>query len=147
LAQYGYNRDGKKGKLQIVFGLLCNSIGCPIAVEVFKGNTSDTTTLTNQIEKVRTRFGIQQVVWVGDRGMITSTRIQQDLKKQQNIDWISALRSTQIRSLVETESIQLSLFDEQNIAEISSPDYPQERLIACRNPILAADRASTREEL
>jgi transposase len=147
LAQYGYNRDGKKGKLQIVFGLLCNKQGCPIAVEVFEGNTADPTTFTKQIEKVRVRFGIKQVIWVGDRGMISSTRIQQDLKKEQQIDWISALRSTQIRSLVEQESIQLSLFDEQNIAEISSPDYPGERLIACRNPLLAADRAKTREEL
>nr|WP_248277962.1 IS1634 family transposase [Brasilonema sp. UFV-L1] len=146
LTQYGYNRDGKKEKLQIVFGLLCNREGCPIAVEVFEGNTADPTTLTNQIEKLRDRFGIKQVIWVGDRRIITSTTLKQDLKKG-SLDWISALRSTQIRSLIEHSSIQLSLFDEQNIAEISSDDYPGERLIACRNPILAADRAKTREEL
>ncbi|BAY49807.1 transposase IS1634 family protein [Scytonema sp. HK-05] len=147
LAQYGYNRDRKKGKLQIVFGLLCNREGCPIAVEVFEGNTADPKTFTNQIEKVRSRFGIKQVIWVGDRGMITQARIKEDLKNKQGIDWISALRSTQIRSLVEQEAIQLSLFDEQNLAEISSPDFPGERLIACRNPLLAADRDRTRLEL
>lgn len=147
LAQYGYNRDGKKGKLQIVFGLLCNHQGCPIAVEVFEGNTADPTTFTNQIEKVRSRFGIEQIIWVGDRGMITSTRIKEDLKTKEGIDWISALRSTQIRTLVEQEAIQLSLFDEQNLAEISSEDFPGERLIACRNPLLAADRDRTRMEL
>ncbi len=147
LAQYGYNRDGKKGKLQIVFGLLCNPEGCPIAVEVFEGNTSDPTTFTNQIEKVRSRFGIKQIIWVGDRGMITSSRIKEDLKTKQGMDWISALRSTQIRSLVEQEAIQLSLFDEHNDSEISSPDFAGERLIACRNPILAADRDRTRVEL
>lgn len=147
LAQYGYNRDGKKGKLQIVFGLLCNREGCPIAVEVFKGNTADPKTFTLQIEKMRERFGLKQVIWVGDRGIITSTTIKQELKAAGSLDWISALRSIQIRCLVEQSSIQLSLFDEQNIAEISSDDYPGERLIACRNPMLAADRAKTREEL
>jgi transposase len=147
IAEYGYNRDGKKGKLQIVFGLLCNKEGCPISVEVFEGNTSDPTTFTQQIEKVRARFGIKQVIWVGDRGIISSTRIKSSFKKAGQVDWISALRSNQIRSLVEQDYIQLSLFDEKNIAEISSPDYPGERLIACRNPFLAADRAKTREEL
>jgi transposase len=163
LAEYGYNRDGKKGKLQIVFGLLCNKEGCPIAVEVFEGNTSDPTTFTKQIEKVRVRFGIKQVIWVGDRGIISSTRIKSSFQKEHQIDWISALRSSQIRSLLEQDCIQLSLFDEKNIAEISSPDYPEERLIAvlqsstgrkptpptlrCRNPFLAADRAKNREEL
>ncbi|OUL29366.1 IS4 family transposase [Nostoc sp. RF31YmG] len=147
IAKYGYNRDGKKGKLQIVFGLLCNKEGCPISVEVFEGNTSDPTTFTQQIEKVRARFGIQQVIWVGDRGIISSTRIKSSFKKEHQVDWISALRSSQIRSLIEQDCIQLSLFDEKNIAEISSPDYLGERLIACRNPMLAADRAKTREEL
>jgi len=147
LAEYGYNRDGKRGKLQIVFGLLCNKEGCPISVEVFEGNTSDPTTFTQQIEKVRARFGIKQVIWVGDRGIISSTRIKSCFKKERQVDWISALRSSQIRSLVEQDCIQLSLFDEKNIAEISSPDYPGERLIACRNPFLAAERATTREEL
>ncbi|BAY96756.1 transposase IS1634 family protein [Tolypothrix tenuis PCC 7101] len=147
LAQYGYNRDGKRGKLQIVFGLLCSQEGCPIAIEVFSGNTADPKTFTLQIKKLRDRFGIKQVIWVGDRGIITSTSIKEDLKTAGSVDWISALRSTQIRSLVEQDSIQLSLFDEHNLAEISSDDYPGERLIACRNPILAADRAKTREEL
>lgn len=147
LAQFGYNRDQKKGKLQIVFGLLCNAQGCPIAVEVFEGNTGDPTTLVKQIEKVRSRFGIKQVVWVGDRGMITSARIKQDLQKVEGLDWITALRSSQIRALVEQEVIQLSLFDEQDLAEIESSDYPQERLIACRNPLLAESRAKTRVEL
>lgn len=147
IAKYGYNRDGKKGKLQIVFGLLCNKEGCPISVEVFEGNTSDPTTFTQQIEKVRARFGIKQVIWVGDRGIISSTRIKSSFKKEHQIDWISALRSNQICSLLEQDCIQLSLFDEKNIAEISSSDYPGERLIACRNPMLAAERAKTREEL
>ncbi len=147
LAHYGYNRDRKRGKLQIVFGLLCNREGCPIAIEVFEGNTSDPTTFTSQIEKVRSRFGIKQIIWVGDRGIITSSRIKEDFKKQQGIDWISALRSIQIRSLVEQGAIQLSLFDEQNLAEISCPDYPGERLVACRNPLLAAERNKTRLEL
>jgi transposase len=127
--------------------LLCNKEGCPISVEVFEGNTSDPTTFTQQIEKVRARFEIQQVIWVGGRGIISSTRIKSSFKKEHQVDWISALRSSQIRSLIELDCIQLSLFEEKNIAEISSPDYPGERLIACRNPILAADRAKTREEL
>jgi len=148
LARYGYNRDGKRGKLQIVFGLMCDASGCPIAVEVFEGNTADPKTLSNQITKLKERFGIAKIIWVGDRGIISSTTIQQHFQADdRSFDWISALRGVQIRSLVEQESIQLSLFDEQNIAEISSDDYPGERLIACRNPMLAAERAKTREEL
>jgi transposase len=149
LARYGYNRDGKRGKLQIVFGLICDAEGCPIAIEVFEGNTADPTTLTNQIAKLKERFGIAKIIWVGDRGIISSTTIQKHFhhNQERSFDWISALRATQIRSLVEQESIQLSLFDEKNLAEISSDDYPGERLIACRNPMLAADRAKTREEL
>lgn len=146
LAQFGYNRDRKKGKLQIVFGLLCNPQGCPIAVEVFEGNTGDPTTLPKQVEKVRSRFGIERVVWVADRGMITQARIKEDLQLLE-LDWITALRSNQIRVLVETDAIQLSLFDQQDLAEITSPDYPGERLIACRNPLLAQSRAQKREEL
>lgn len=146
LAQLGYNRDRKKGKLQIVFGLLCNPQGCPIAVEVFEGNTGDPTTLPKQVEKVRSRFGIERVVWVADRGMITQARIKEDLQLLE-LDWITALRSNQIRVLVETDAIQLSLFDQQDLAEITSPDYPGERLIACRNPLLAQSRAQKREEL
>lgn len=120
LAKYGYSRDRKKGFLQIVFGLICDKRGCPIAVEVFTGNTSDTTTITAQIEKVRHRFGLQQIVWVGDRGMITQTRILEDFKKTEGLDWITALRSSQIRKLVEQEAVQLSLFDEKNLVEFSS---------------------------
>lgn len=147
LAQYGYNRDGKRGKLQIVFGLLCNREGCPIAIEVFEGKTSDSKTFTKQIKKLQERFGIKQVIWVGDRGIISSTTIKQELKTAEAGDWIGAMRSSQIRSLVEQSYIQLSLFDQQNIAEISAADYPNERLIACRNPLLAAERKKTREAL
>ena len=147
LAERGYSRDGKKGKLQIVFGLLCDARGCPVAVEVFPGNTGDPTTLTPQIEKVRSRFGIKNVVWVGDRGMITNARINEDLKTTAGVDWITALRGPSIRKLMEQEAIQLSLFDQQNLAEIESPDYPGERLIACRNPILAAQQVRRREQL
>ena len=155
LAKRGYSsstsltasRDGKKGKLQIVFGLLCDPRGCPVAVEVFEGNTGDPTTLTPQIEKVRSRFGIENGVWVGDRGMIANARINDDLKKTPGVDWITALRGRSIRRLVEQEAIQLSLLDEQNLAEIESQDYPGERLIACRNPMLAVERVRAREEL
>jgi Transposase len=147
LAQFGYSRDRKKGKLQIIFGLLCNAQGIPVAVEVFEGNTGDPSTLPTQIEKVRTRFGIKRVVFVGDRGLITDARINENLKNVEGLDWITALRAPQIRQLVEREYLQLSLFDEQDLAEIQSPDYPGERLICCRNPLLAAERRRKREEL
>ena len=147
LAQFGYNRDGKKGKLQIIFGLLCNGQGIPIAVEVFSGNMSDSMTLADQIEKVRTRFGIERVVFVGDRGILTSARIDQELKTVEGLEWITALRSPQIRELAAQDYIQLSLFEQQDLAEISSPDYPGERLIACGNPMLAEERTSKRQEL
>jgi hypothetical protein len=147
LARYGYNRDKKKGFLQIVFGLICDNLGCPIAVEVFEGNTSDTTTITAQIEKVRHRFGIQQVVWVGDRGMITNTRILAEFQPVEGLDWITALRAPQIRKLVEQEAVQLSLFDETDLVEFSCSDYPGERLIACRNPMLAQEKSLTRVAL
>lgn len=147
LARYGYNRDKKKGFLQIVFGLICDKRGCPVAVEVFEGNTSDTTTITAQIEKVRHRFGIQQVVWVGDRGMITNTRILAEFQPVEGLDWITALRAPQIRKLVEQEAVQLSLFDETDLVEFSCSDYPGERLIACRNPMLAQEKSLTREAL
>ncbi|MEQ8757885.1 MAG: IS1634 family transposase [Coleofasciculus sp. G1-WW12-02] len=114
LAKFGYNRDKKKGKLQIVFGLLCNAQGCPISVEVFEGNTADPSTLTQQIEKVRTRFGLKKIIWVRDRGMITQARIREDLKETAGVDWITALRSSQIRKLVNQSYIQLSLFDERD---------------------------------
>jgi transposase len=147
LAQFGYSRDRKKGKLQIIFGLLCSAQGIPLAVEVFEGNTGDPTTLATQIEKVRHRFGLERVVFVGDRGLITQARINEQLKNIEGLDWITALRAPQIRQLVEQEYLQLSLFDQQDLAEIQSPDYPGERLIACRNPLLAAERAKKREEL
>jgi transposase len=147
LAKYGYNRDKKKGFLQIVFGLICDKRGCPVAVEVFEGNTSDTTTITAQIEKVRHRFGIQQVVWVGDRGMITNTRILAEFQPVEGLDWITALRASQIRKLVEQEAVQLSLFDETDLVEFSCSDYPGERLIACRNPMLAQEKSLTRVAL
>jgi transposase len=147
LARSGYNRDKKKGFLQIVFGLLCDKRGCPIAVEVFEGNSSDTTTITSQIQKVRHRFGIQQVVLVGDRGMITNTRILAEFQPVEGLDWITAKRASQIRKLVEQEAVQLSLFDETDLVEFSCSDYPCERLIACRNPFLAEEKALTRVAL
>jgi len=147
LANYGYSRDKKKGKLEIVFGLLCNEEGCPIAVEVFSGNTNDTTTLGAQIEKVRCRFGIKRVVWVGDRGMITQTRINQELAASQQLDWITALRGNQIRKLAQQEVIQLGLFDQTNLVELESSSYPRERLIACRNPLVAEASQLKREKL
>ncbi|NEO80724.1 IS1634 family transposase [Moorena sp. SIO4G3] len=147
LANYGYSRDKKKGKLQIVFGLLCNQEGCPIAVEVFEGNTNDTATLGKQIEKVRSRFGLKRVVWVGDRGMITQTRINQEFSTTEGLDWVTALRGTQIRKLAEQEVVQLGLFDQTNLVELESSSYPGERLIACRNPILAEANQLKREQL
>jgi len=147
LAQLGYNRDGKKGKKQIVLGLLCSVQGCPIAVEVFEGNTADPKTLASQIAKVRTRFGLSRVVIVGDRGMITEARLRDDLRCEQGIEWITALRAPAIRKLVQNGSLQLSLFDEKDLAEISDPNYPDERLVVCKNPFLAYERARKREDL
>ena len=147
LAKLGHSRDGKKDKLQIVFGLLCNAQGCPVAVEVFDGNTGDPKTLASQIEKLRTRFELKHVVLVGDRGMITSARIRKELAPIEGLDWITALRAPAIRALVEMKALQLSLFDEKDLAEISSPEYPGERLIACKNPLLAAERNRKRREL
>ena len=146
LAKYGYSRDGKRDRPQIVFGLLCDAEGCPVAVEVFAGNTTDSTTFNAQVEKVRRRFGIEHVAWVGDRGMITQARIA-DMKEAKGLDWVTALEADQIRALVADRSLQLSLFDERGLVEISDPAYPDERLIACRNPLLAAERAQRREEL
>lgn len=143
LAKFGYNRDGKAGKLQIVFGLLCTSAGCPVAVEVFEGNVGDPSTLQNQIDKLKARFALDRVVLVGDRGMITEARLEQTLKPA-GLDWITALRAPAIRSLAEAGAIQLSLFDERDLAEITSPDYPGERLVVCRNPLLAEERARKR---
>jgi len=147
LAHLGHSRDGKKGKLQIVYGLLCNRHGTPVAVEVFAGNTADPMTLGAQIKKLRHRFGIQRLILVGDRGMITQARIDQELRDVEGLDWISALRSSQIAELVAAGLIEPSLFDEKNLAEIQSPDFPGERLVVCRNPLLARSRAHKREEL
>ena len=148
LAAMGYPRDRKKGKLQIVFGLLCNAQGCPVAVEVYKGNTGDPTTLTDQITKVRSRFGLSRVVFVGDRGMLTSARIREEMAPVEGLDWVSALRAEPIRKLAQDEGpLQPSLFDRTDLAEIHHPDFPGERLIACMNPWLAAERARKREAL
>ena len=146
LARFGYSRDGKKGKLQIVYGLLCAADGCPVAVEVFAGNTADPMTLSGQIDKLKARFGLSRVVLVGDRGMITSARIRDELKPA-GLDWITALRAPQIRALLDTGAFQLSLFDERDLAEITSPEFPGERLVVCKNPLLAEERARKREDL
>ena len=147
LVKFGYQRDGKRGVPQIVYGLLCSAEGCPIAVEVFAGNTADPATLGVQISKVRRRFGIQRVVFVGDRGMITSKRIDEELRDVDGLDWITALRADNIRLLASKGVIEASLFDERNLAEVNSPDYPGERLVVCRNPLLADERARKRNEL
>ena len=146
LAKRGYNRDGKKGKLQIVYGLLCAPDGCPVAVEVFEGNTADPNTLGAQIDKLKQRFGLKHVVLVGDRGMITQARIDEELRPA-GLDWITALRAPDIQALAAGGSLQMSLFDDRDMASITSPDFPGERLIVCRNPDLARLRTHKREEL
>jgi Transposase DDE domain len=147
LARFGYSRDGKRGKRQIIFGVLCNRDGCPVAVEVFAGDVGDPTTLRGQIAKLKQRFHLRRVVLVGDRGMITQARLQEDLRPA-GLDWITALRAPQVQALAaEPGPVQLSLFDERDLAEITSPDFPGERLVVCRNPALAAERARKREDL
>jgi Transposase DDE domain len=146
LAQLGYNRDGKKGKLQIVYGLLCAGDGCPVAIEVFEGDTADPRTLAAQIDKIKKRFALERVVLVGDRGMITQARIDAEIAPA-GLDWITALRAPAIRELAEAGALQMSLFDERDMAAITSPDYPGERLIVCRNRDLAHERARKREDL
>lgn len=147
LVKRGYSRDGKKSFPQIIYGLLCNRDGCPVAIEVFAGNTADPNTLASQIKKLRQRFSLERVVLVGDRGMITSRRIDEELRDVDGLEWITALRSESIRKLVAQKAIQTSLFDEKDLAEITSDDFPGERLIVCRNPILAEERARKRREL
>ena len=147
LAQYGKSRDERSGNLQIVFGLLTNSEGCPVAVEVFAGNTGDPKTVAAQVTKLRERFHLERLVLVGDRGMLTSARIREDLNPVSGIDWITALRNVQIQKLVSDGDLQMSLFDQQDLAEITHSDYPDERLIACFNPLLADKRTRTRQEL
>jgi len=146
LAQRGYNRDGKKGMLQIVYGLLCAPDGCPVAIEVFDGNTGDPTTLAPQIDKLKQRFGLTHVVLVGDRGLITEARIGADIKSA-GLDWITALRGPAIKALLNSGVLQLTLFDTRAMASIIAPDFPGERLVVCRNPDLAAERARKREKL
>jgi transposase len=147
LAKLGHSRDDKSGTPQIVFGLLTNAQGCPVAVEVFDGNTSDPKTVATQVDKLRHRFGLQKVVLVGDRGMITSARIREDLPAAHGIEWISALRATQIQKLARDGQLQMSFFDETDMVEIAHPDFPGERLVACFNPLLAEERARKRPEL
>ena len=146
LARHGHSRDGKRGKLQIEFGLLCDRDGRPVAVEVFEGDTADPKTVGAQIDKLRRRFGLSKVVLVGDRGMLTEARIREEVAPA-GLDWISALRSSAIRRLVESGTVQMSLFDQRDLLEVRSEAYPGERLMVCRNPLLAAERARKRQEL
>ncbi len=147
LAQRGHSRDRKKGTLQIVFGLLCTATGCPVAVEVFEGSTSDPNTVAAQVDKIRTRFGLHRVVLVGDRGMLTAARIREDLAGVDGLRWITTLRAPTIRKLVAAGTVTPSLFDQRDLAEVTSEDFPGERLIVCRNPLLAAERQRKRHEL
>jgi hypothetical protein len=154
LAQYGYSRDHRADRPQIVIGLMCaakpalaKAGGCPVAVEVFEGNTADPVTLSSQIDKLKQRFKLQRVVMVGDRGLLTSARIEQTLRPA-GLDWITALRAPAIKQLAaEGGPLQPSLFDDRDMAEITSPDYPGERLVVCKNPLLADERARKRAEL
>ena len=148
LAARGYSRDGKKGRLQIEYGILTDPDGRPVAVRVFPGNTGDPTAIVAAVEIVRTAFGLERMVLVGDRGMITSARITALNELDEDIGWLTALRAPAIAKLAHDDGpLQMSLFDTQDLAEISHPDYPGERLIACRNPLLAAERTRTRNEL
>jgi hypothetical protein len=147
LARFGHSRDSRPDKMQIVFGLLCAADGCPVSIEVFEGNTGDPSTLGNQIAKLKERFGLKRVVMVGDRGMITQARIEEELKPA-GLDWITALRAPALQHLAaEGGPLQLSLFDERDLAEIESPDFPGERLVVCKNPALAEERRRKRDEL
>ena len=146
LAARGYSRDRKGGKAQIEYGLMTDAEGRPVSVEVFAGNTADPTAFISAAAKVRERFGLAEVVMVGDRGMITSARIDA-LRPLHGVSWITSLRAPAVRALAEAGALQLSLFDEANLAEITHPDFPGERLVACRNPALAAERTRKRDEL
>jgi transposase len=148
LVKHGYSRDHRSDRPQITYGLLCDSEGRPVAVEVLPGNTSDPKAFTQMVDRVRKRFGIKTVVFVGDRGMITSARINEDLRDVEGLDWISALRTEGIRKLVDAGHVDRSLFDERDLAEVTAEElFPGERLIVCRNPMLADERARKREEL
>jgi len=146
LAKLGYSRDGKRGTLQVNYGLLTDERGCPVAISVHEGNTSDSTTFMPEVTRLREAFGIKRMVMVGDRGMISQKAID-EMSSDSDVAWITALRSSSIRTLVEQHHLQQGLFDERNLLEISSPDFPGERLVACRNPELARLRAHTREDL
>src|SRR6516162_1913318 len=146
LGAIGHPKDGVRGRLQIVYGLLTSKDGIPVTIEVFKGNTGDPMTVAAQVAKVKDRFGITQVVLVGDRGMLTAARLREDVGPAQ-LGWITALRAPQVKKLVRDGALQLSLFDVADLAEISSPDFPGERLVACMNPFLEAERARKRESL
>jgi hypothetical protein len=146
LGAIGHPKDGVRGRLQIVYGLLTSKDGIPVAIEVFQGNTGDPTTVASQVTKVKDRFGITKVVLVGDRGMLTAARLREDVRPE-GLDWITALRAPQVKKLVRDGDLQLSLFDVQDLAEITSPDFPGERLVACMNPFLAAERVRKRESL
>jgi hypothetical protein len=146
LAQFGHNRDGKRGKMQIVYGLVCTRQGCPVAIEVFEGNMADPKTLSAQITKLKHRFGLTRVILVGDRGMLTEARLRDEVQPA-GLDWITSLRAPAIQDLVKTGAFQPSLFDQRELGEITAPDYPGERLVVCRNPLLAEERRRKRQEL
>jgi hypothetical protein len=146
LGAIGHPRDGVRGRLQIVYGLLTSKDGVPVAIEVFAGNTGDPKTVASQVDKVKDRFGITRIVLVGDRGMLTAARLREDVRPE-GLDWITALRAPQVKKLVRGGDLQLTLFDEQDLAEITSPDFPGERLVACKNPFGEAERARKRESL
>ena len=146
LGAIGHPKDGVRGRLQIVYGLLTSKDGVPVAIEVFKGNTGDPKTVASQVSKVKDRFALTRVVLVGDRGMLTAARLREDIRPA-DLDWITALRAPQVKALVRDGALQLSLFDEQDLAEITSPDFPGERLVACKNPLLEAERARKRDSL
>jgi hypothetical protein len=146
LGAIGHPKDGVRGRLQIVYGLLTGKDGIPVAIEVFKGNTGDPTTVASQVGKLKDRFGITKVVLVGDRGMLTAARLREDVRPA-GLDWITALRAPQVKKLARDGDLQLTLFDQADLAEITSPDFPGERLVACKNPFLEAERARKRESL
>jgi hypothetical protein len=146
LGAVGHPKDGVRGRLQIVYGLLTSPEGIPVAIEVFQGNTGDPKTVASQVDKVKDRFGITRVVLVGDRGMLTAARLREDVRPA-GLDWITALRAPQVKNLVRDGALQLTLFDQTDLAEITSPDFPGERLVACMNPFLEAERARKRESL
>jgi hypothetical protein len=146
LGAVGHPKDGVRGRLQIVYGLLTSPEGIPVAIEVFAGNTGDPVTVASQVDKVKDRFGITRVVLVGDRGMLTAARLREDVRPE-GLDWITALRAPQVKNLVRDGALQLTLFDQTDLAEITSPDFPGERLVACKNPFLEAERARKRESL